>query len=279
MALINCPECGKEVSDKANVCIHCGYPLDEIEVKEEEKKVPNIDGYLQNIQSTFNSFMSNPDLYEKNMGGIYPSVKVQIDNIYNEVDGCEKDVMREINDKVALTILDITKKGGYYCSWKTYKNFYEFVKFDNISNGVLKNIADFVYEKISYVEHFSDGSSGNSEHIMLWYPIHQILTYGTEDLKKPILENLSLLNAFRSKRYDDVQSMVNQHLYGDSSEIIQPQTTSFTQTVNVPKCPTCGSTKIKKISGLSKAGSVAMWGIFSRKVHKQWHCDNCGSEW
>ena len=27
MALINCPECGKEVSDKATQCIHCGYPL------------------------------------------------------------------------------------------------------------------------------------------------------------------------------------------------------------------------------------------------------------
>ena len=27
MALIACPECGKEVSDKSEVCIHCGYPL------------------------------------------------------------------------------------------------------------------------------------------------------------------------------------------------------------------------------------------------------------
>ena len=29
MALIKCPECGKKVSDKANACIHCGYPLNE----------------------------------------------------------------------------------------------------------------------------------------------------------------------------------------------------------------------------------------------------------
>lgn len=27
MALINCPECGKEVSDTAKKCIHCGYKL------------------------------------------------------------------------------------------------------------------------------------------------------------------------------------------------------------------------------------------------------------
>lgn len=29
MALIGCPECGKEVSDKAIVCINCGFPLKE----------------------------------------------------------------------------------------------------------------------------------------------------------------------------------------------------------------------------------------------------------
>lgn len=27
MALIKCPECGKEISDKSKQCIHCGYPL------------------------------------------------------------------------------------------------------------------------------------------------------------------------------------------------------------------------------------------------------------
>ena len=48
---------------------------------------------------------------------------------------------------------------------------------------------------------------------------------------------------------------------------------------NIPRCPTCGSINIKKITGLSKVGSVALWGVLSRKVHKQWHCNTCGSEW
>ena len=47
----------------------------------------------------------------------------------------------------------------------------------------------------------------------------------------------------------------------------------------IPKCPTCGSPKIHKISTASKVASVALVGIISRKVRKQWHCDNCGSEW
>lgn len=44
-------------------------------------------------------------------------------------------------------------------------------------------------------------------------------------------------------------------------------------------CPYCKSTNTKKISGISKAGSVALWGIFAAgKVSKQWHCNNCGSD-
>ena len=29
MALIKCPECGKEVSDKAKMCVFCGYPIND----------------------------------------------------------------------------------------------------------------------------------------------------------------------------------------------------------------------------------------------------------
>lgn len=31
MSLIKCPECGKEISDKASTCIHCGFPLDNLQ--------------------------------------------------------------------------------------------------------------------------------------------------------------------------------------------------------------------------------------------------------
>lgn len=36
MALINCPECGKEVSDKADKCINCGCPISEDIVYEDD---------------------------------------------------------------------------------------------------------------------------------------------------------------------------------------------------------------------------------------------------
>ena len=44
------------------------------------------------------------------------------------------------------------------------------------------------------------------------------------------------------------------------------------------ECPYCHSTNTTKISAVSKAGSVAMFGIFSQKVKHQWHCNSCKSD-
>ena len=40
MALIKCPECNKEISDKASSCPHCGYPLEKKETKKVRNKEP-----------------------------------------------------------------------------------------------------------------------------------------------------------------------------------------------------------------------------------------------
>ncbi|MBR1376748.1 MAG: zinc-ribbon domain-containing protein [Bacilli bacterium] len=38
MALIKCSECGKEISDKATTCIHCGNPIFQEKIKTMNKK-------------------------------------------------------------------------------------------------------------------------------------------------------------------------------------------------------------------------------------------------
>ncbi len=48
---------------------------------------------------------------------------------------------------------------------------------------------------------------------------------------------------------------------------------------NKPKCPTCQSQNLKKISATSKVVNTAVWGIFGTKRHKTFHCNNCGYEW
>ena len=45
------------------------------------------------------------------------------------------------------------------------------------------------------------------------------------------------------------------------------------------ECPYCHSKDTEKISNLSKAGSVALFGIFALgKTSKQWHCNVCNSD-
>lgn len=49
--------------------------------------------------------------------------------------------------------------------------------------------------------------------------------------------------------------------------------------LNKPKCPTCGSTNIKKIGGVERGASIGAFGIFSKKINKTFKCGNCGYTW
>lgn len=44
------------------------------------------------------------------------------------------------------------------------------------------------------------------------------------------------------------------------------------------ECPYCHSKDTKKITTTSKVVNTAVWGIFGTKRHKQWHCNNCNSD-
>lgn len=48
---------------------------------------------------------------------------------------------------------------------------------------------------------------------------------------------------------------------------------------NLPKCPTCGSTNLEKISDLKKGVHAVAFGIFSKTAFSQYKCRNCGYKW
>lgn len=52
-------------------------------------------------------------------------------------------------------------------------------------------------------------------------------------------------------------------------------------TVNIPKCPMCGSTDISPISTGERAMSIIGLGIFSKKINKSFKCNNpkCKYTW
>lgn len=81
-------------------------------------------------------------------------------------------------------------------------------------------------------------------------------------------------------------NIVNQYLlkihgdkYWKTSKTYSYQPIQVDNTKPTITCPYCKSTDTKKISGLSKAGSVALFGVFALgKTTKQWHCNNCNSD-
>lgn len=46
MALINCSECGREISDKASSCVHCGCPVSQIVVYQQQESTQLIDNQI-----------------------------------------------------------------------------------------------------------------------------------------------------------------------------------------------------------------------------------------
>jgi predicted RNA-binding Zn-ribbon protein involved in translation (DUF1610 family) len=51
------------------------------------------------------------------------------------------------------------------------------------------------------------------------------------------------------------------------------------QTANIPTCPTCGSTRLKKLDVVDRGLSFAVFGFGSNKVGKSFKCKNCGYTW
>ena len=68
MALIKCPECNKDVSDKSQQCVHCGYPL---------RSVPYIHEIINGV---------DVDLSFINDNSISPTNKIKL---VREKSGCD----------------------------------------------------------------------------------------------------------------------------------------------------------------------------------------------
>ena len=51
------------------------------------------------------------------------------------------------------------------------------------------------------------------------------------------------------------------------------------ENANKPKCPTCGSTNIQKISATRRWVSTGLFGLASSNIGKTMCCKNCGYKW
>ena len=80
--------------------------------------------------------------------------------------------------------------------------------------------------------------------------------------------------AKENAKYDQTMKIGNAIRQGAN-----PKTVFQTGGQNIPKCPTCGSSNIKKISTASKIAGATMFGLFRRTAKSQFKCENCGYKW
>ena len=129
-------------------------------------------------------------------------------------------------------------------------------------------------------------------HIEMWqkelYPVCQYCNYeltDTEYILQDVLERGGIKPEIRKaifEKYIKNSSTYSEEAVKDREDkegrerINLPS--SYTPK-NTPKCPTCGSTNIEKISAGKKAIGFVAVGVFSSNFGKTMHCKQCGYKW
>lgn len=88
-----------------------------------------------------------------------------------------------------------------------------------------------------------------------------------ENLKDRLMGNKDPLKMVRYKSHEQDQK--------ETEEALR----KFANRPPIPRCPTCQSADIRRISGSERVGSVVTLGLFSKKINKSFKCNNCGYTW
>ena len=271
MALINCPECNKQISDKAKICINCGYPIEDIMQQSANENLQTnnekaTDGRIYKLfEANYNSFLKERN---NNVDSIYYDVVHEISNLKNEID---TDIL---NDIIGIEIIDGLSLSPENISWMSVKLFCELIDFQKLSTGAKNKISDKLYKLISFVNMYNDGSSNRPYIMVFWFPLYNILQNSNIDEYDEIMAILNEPKYFGSKTGKEyIDEMYEKH----GSNKSQPrQKNGYSQSL---KCPVCNSSDVHKISTSNRFISFAAVGFASSKIGKQYECKKCKHKW
>lgn len=275
MSLIKCPECGKEISDKSEICINCGYPIKNFILTDINNLLYEIDLCLKSIKiqnETLNNFEQTYNKLEEYVK-TFLSMKQQEEKII------------EFNDKLLIMLYGSIEKLLYYLTPDKSCDLFSLVDFSNVSNNTQKIFVEKIDNLLTKEGAFDDDSISSQSYIILWYPLFEMIKNFNSDntdfiysklcekTKKQKAMNFPSIMEYISTTARKYTFMKQISEHNDYIDMIQNQ--------NIPKCPMCGSTNISKISTISRATSIIGFGILSKKIGKQWQCNNpkCRHMW
>ena len=106
---------------------------------------------------------------------------------------------------------------------------------------------------------------------------HRKDNFVTNELQSNPLFSIEEYNKQINKQIE-VENEISEYQKKKQLEIQSKNLKTMNNNNCVPKCPTCGSTNIKKISTTNRIVSTGLFGLASSKIGKQWHCNNCNSD-
>lgn len=256
MALIKCPECGKEkVSDSAESCPECGYNIkkhfDDIrkaeqEKKEAEKKKKEEEERIKKEKAEQEKMINCPECGESFLESlkICPYCGLSLD---------DKETLKKLSDIKYLEheastndelLLWVTALIG-----SSILLFYFFFIFFAVDKGFFV-VSMIILGILSFV-----GSLGRV--------IDELSR--KKNMKNDAILAKADYDAYVLKKEKELQKL------SDSIE------RSSSCTKNSPKCPYCHSLNVVKVSTASRMLSTSAVGMASNKIGKQWKCNSCKS--
>ena len=122
----------------------------------------------------------------------------------------------------------------------------------------------------------------------VYYTINELLDNDKENDVIIYLQNyfkctediaIATLTLYKETIYTGHKEVVEKNIASLTPEQIAYNNAVAREWQNKPKCPTCQSTNVQKIGTGERAVSVAVLGIFSKKINKSFKCKNCGYTW
>ena len=254
MALVKCPECGKEnVSDTATSCPDCGYNIKlyydsykallEKEQRVEQEKERNREKHAIAIQA----------------------LELERDRKISDVDNATVPTVKP----TLMSIMFKNQKGSN--AGLTY-----FVLFVLLASLIIFIITESQFFKVVFFISLFGG-----------IPLDFIIANSNYKYACQRYERMSTdLFKYKKEEKERIEKEYNTKIsnfenYGQLTVPTPEMIREKEKAENKPliKCPTCGSTNINNISTVNRTASLFVAGLASSKIGKQFECKDCGYKW
>lgn len=268
MALIECPECGKEISDKAESCPHCGFPISKT---------------LSHERGKYRADDCAAGRITKTSCGKFKFFSQDKEHVNLMCTTCERVFMfkrgyfRDITDEGATPLIPLScpKCSSDSASQKGK----ECISDSNVKNTPVAAIDS---------RHINEGQKGFSRVrnvgcgalvLGLCGLVGAISTSSTSEIPLDLLITGGVCFIVGYVLFWMGQPAKTPE--EERREKQQAKASAEREKYNGFKytCPMCGGHKVKNIGTAKKLAGVATVGLASKNIGKNYQCDDCGYKW